>query len=115
VAGVVDVDGDGSDDILMGSPGADIFDPASGKTLADAGRVQLLSGATGNEIWSAHGKAAKDYFGWSVASGDVNKDGAGDAIVNAKGADILGGSVRKPRLAKDAGSVSIINGKASSP
>ena len=115
VAGVKDVDDDGKDDILMGSPGVDIFDPLSGKILVDVGRVQLFSGATGNEIWSATGNATKDYFGWAVASGDINKDGAGDAVIGAKGDDIIGGTTGKPRLVKDVGSVSIINGKASSP
>ena len=115
VAGVKDVDGDGKDDILMGSPGVDIFDPLSGKILVDVGRVQLFSGATGNEIWSATGNATKDYFGWAVASGDINKDGAGDAVIGAKGDDIIGGTTGKPRLVKDVGSVSIINGNASSP
>ncbi|HSC75270.1 MAG TPA: M4 family metallopeptidase [Pseudomonadales bacterium] len=115
IASVADVNNDGKDDILVGSPGADIFDPASGKTLVDAGRVQLFSGANGDEIWSVTGKAAKDYFGGAVASGDINKDGAGDAVIGAKGADVSGGSINKPHLTKDAGSVSIINGKASSP
>lgn len=115
IASVKDVDSDGINDILMGSPGADIFDPVSGKTLLDVGRVQLFSGATGDEIWSVDGVAAKDNFGWALASGDVNNDGTGDAIIGAKGADILGGSQNKPRLVKDVGSISVINGQASSP
>lgn len=115
VAAVEDIDGDGHDEILVGSPGVDVVDNATGKKMADAGRVQLFSGADGSEIWSADGNAAKDYFGWAVASGDVNNDGAGDAVIGAKGDDLPGGTANKPKLVKDTGSVAVINGKAIAP
>ena len=69
VCGVGDVNGDGRDDVLVGSLG---YDGAGGK--ADAGRVSVHSGANGEELFVLEGEAAGDNFGSSVdatRSGDV--------------------------------------------
>lgn len=113
VAGIHDVDGDGHDDVLVGSPGADAL--VNGKKQADAGLVQLFSTASGNEIWSGGGKAAKDNFGWALASGDVNHDGISDVLVGARGADFVEQTSKKSLVVRDAGSVSVISGKVAAP
>lgn len=80
---VGDVDGDGQDDMLIGSPGND-------DAGTDAGAVFLLLGANvvapGSVSEGAEhlGAAAGDEAGASVAAaGDVNGDGLGDFLVGA--------------------------------
>ncbi len=110
VAIVRDVNADGRDDILVGSPGMKAVDAGTGKTLAAAGLVQLFSGNNGAELNSWAGKAAKDNLGSAVASGDLNGDGKGDLVMVAKGRDVSGGTANKPKTVKDAGEVRVFNG-----
>lgn len=72
-----DVTGDGRSDLIVGAP----FDDSGG---VDAGRVHLLSGVDGTEIWAANGFAAGDSFGGGVSGiGDLNHDGIPEQLVGA--------------------------------
>jgi hypothetical protein len=79
IAGVGDVNDDGIPDLAVGAPGA------------DAGRVYVFEGHTGNLIYVANGEIPGDEFGRSVAGcGDLNGDHIPDVIVGARGNDIAG-------------------------
>jgi hypothetical protein len=75
-----DVDGDGVDDILIGTPDATVgVDP-------DAGKWILQSGATGLTIHAASGSAADERLGSGVALvGDLDGDGRSEFLVGAAG------------------------------
>ncbi len=81
VSGAGDVNNDGYDDVLVGSPGY----PAGQNT----GRALLYLGSAsglGAAAWVADGEASNNFFGVSVAAaGDVNDDGYGDVLVGAGG------------------------------
>ncbi|MCH2103670.1 MAG: LEPR-XLL domain-containing protein, partial [Planctomycetes bacterium] len=82
--------GDGVDDLLYADPyfDSDPDDIAAGMV----GRVSLVSGADGSEIWSVQGVNQDDYFGWSVTSiGDVNQDGVDDVAIGSPGFKDPGG------------------------
>jgi hypothetical protein len=87
VSALLDQDGDGADELLVGAPGAD----SAGQ---DAGRVYLWFGGTAitlnaNRIWNGQ---PGEQFGHAVARiGDVNGDGHDDFAVGAPYAD-AGGS-----------------------
>lgn len=81
VGGCGDVDGDGTADVIAGSPRHD-----AGGT--DAGRASVWSGATGQVLWVMDGRASQDYLGWSVGvAGDLLADGYAGLIVGAPQAD----------------------------
>lgn len=72
LAVVGDADGDGLDDLVVGSPFA------SGLAVS-AGRVDLLSSASGNALWSVAGTAAGESLGQYVGEvGDLDGDGRRD-------------------------------------
>ena len=76
--GGVDWDGDGFDDIVVGTPFA-----SSGSLTAN-GKVQAFSGKTGALMWTKYGLASDEYFGHDVAlAGDVDGDGVQDVIAGA--------------------------------
>ncbi|MCC7012025.1 MAG: FG-GAP repeat protein [Planctomycetes bacterium] len=78
LAGGYDFDGDGYDDLVVGTPFAD----TGGKT--DNGAVQVYSGRTGNVILNKFGDSSGDHFGFAVAiCGDIDGDGIRDVIVGA--------------------------------
>ncbi len=78
VGGAGDVDGDGFDDMIVGSPGA------APNGLTYAGSAFVFSGATGAQLWRLDGKASSDHLGHSVdGAGDIDGDGLGDVIVGA--------------------------------
>ena len=89
VSSAGDVNGDGFDDLLVGSPNGDnggtdageaylIFGKASGFNLID------LTNLTPTDGLIIQGDAAGDHAGWSVsAAGDVNNDGVGDLIIGS--------------------------------
>lgn len=84
VAGAGDVNNDGVGDVIAGAP----WNDAGGN---DAGRVHVLSGATGSLIWSINGEAEFDHFGSAVTGiGDVNDDGYDDFAVSAPENDAIG-------------------------
>ena len=75
---ISDVDGDGDDDFIAGSPYGD-----HNGTL-ETGIVRVFSGANANIIHSFFGDSAGDHLGWSVCrGGDVNNDGTPDVIAGA--------------------------------
>jgi hypothetical protein len=76
VAGVGDVDNDGTDDFAAGAPTSDVFGPS-------AGYVKVFSGADGSELWTWHG-GDQDFLGASVSGiGDVSGDGVPDVLAGA--------------------------------
>ncbi|MHC4636580.1 MAG: hypothetical protein ACYTBV_03630 [Planctomycetota bacterium] len=88
-----DINGDGTQDIICGSPGLDH------SLRSQAGKVHVIFGGpalTGTIHLSSSadlticGANAHDYLGSSLASGNINGDGFDDIIMVAGGADPLG-------------------------
>ncbi|MBW2978331.1 FG-GAP repeat protein [Candidatus Woesearchaeota archaeon] len=79
-----DVNNDGYDDILIGAYANDYSGSFTGKTYLIYGPVYgnniNLSDANASFI----GENGGDASGWSVASGDVNKDGYDDILIGAR-------------------------------
>jgi hypothetical protein len=69
VAGDVDIDGDGKDDVLVGAPMWDEPDPADPlDPLDDAGKAYVFRGGASVVLCRTHiGSSEGDWFGWSVA------------------------------------------------
>ncbi len=84
LSGAGDVDGDGTPDVITGSP-------MDGTNGPGAGSATVLSGATGAVIWSWGGVQAFDKFGSGVSGArDFNKDGYADLLIGASAADTTG-------------------------
>lgn len=113
VAGPGDVDGDGFDDVAVGEPR---YDHGSD---AEAGRVRVVSGATGLSLFDVVGEQAGMRLGAAVAAvGDVDHDGHADVAAAAPAYDVAtflgithdqGGSVRVHSGA-DGGELERVNG-----
>jgi hypothetical protein len=88
VSGAGDVNGDGYDDIIIGSPRNDSAGTDAGEVYVYYGSA---SGLSATPDWSDQGEAAGDLFGFSVSgAGDVNGDGYDDILVGAYGNDGAG-------------------------
>ena len=80
ISGAGDVDGDGFDDVLVGSPYF-VYTPSGYQ-----GRVKLYLGSPWGLSWAAawegQSSGVGDYYGWSVSTaGDVDADGFSDVII----------------------------------
>jgi len=77
VYGAGDVNGDGYDDVLVGAPYAS-------HTFPQAGRVYLLSGKDGSELWTRDGQGKNYYLGYGVGKvGLLDGDGAPEVAASA--------------------------------
>jgi hypothetical protein len=83
-----DLDGDGSEELIIGAPFADSAD------FEDAGRVYVIAGGRDGTVDLAEGADSelagatrKDAMGFEVASDDVNGDGVADLLAGARDAD----------------------------
>jgi len=96
-----DINGDGIDDVIIGTPGGAPNGQNSGETYVvfgfdntvtaiDTVELSSLTGSTGFVLNGADDGGwayAGDRSGFSVASGDINGDGFGDVIIGAPGAN----------------------------
>jgi hypothetical protein len=111
-----DVNGDGKDDLLIGTPWADPGTPA--KTNAGGARVVYgraatteIDLATDTQGFRIDGAGEGDRAGYSVASGDVNGDGRRDFVLGAIGTSCRNGGL--PKVCEgDAGAAYVAFGQA---
>lgn len=109
---IADFSGDGRDDLAVGAPGEDVSTVAG--NVVDAGYVFMFKGTFNSIIgWHAFGQSplglveANDYFGSSLAAGEVwntGVDNEDDLVVGAPGEDIESGN------ATNAGSAFVFSG-----
>jgi FG-GAP-like repeat/FG-GAP repeat len=86
VAGVGDVDGDGTPDIAVSAPMTNVSSPYA----YAGGEVFVFSGTGGPPLFSIRGKLGSANFGTTIAPiGDWNQDGLADVFVAAGGAYVL--------------------------
>ncbi len=88
VTAINDINGDGIDDILVGTPGADPFG------LTDAGEIDLFSGNNGTLLLHIDGTVASGRFGAQVvALSDLDGDGLPDFAASEPGRNSNAGRV----------------------
>ena len=79
-AGIGDVNGDGKSDIVVGTAFVTVG------ALAEAGAIQVFSGADGSLIRRIDGDDVEEHLGIAVAgTGDVDRDGVPDIVAGATG------------------------------
>lgn len=84
VAGVDDLDGDGTEDVLVGAPGHEVG------TATDRGAAYVLSGATGALIFKHNGGSNGGEFGHAVCRmSDFSLDGVDDYAIGEPHGNLL--------------------------
>lgn len=109
-----DFNGDGFDDLAIGTPMATV------DGQANAGQVNVLYGSanglttTGSQLWTqnspgvADAAEGNDYFGSTLASGDFNNDGYSDLVIGVHMEDLL----TPAGTQNNAGAVHVLYGSA---
>ncbi len=98
-----DVDEDGGEDFIVGTPEADI------NGMEDAGAAYVFSGKTGQLLYPVYGTSAGDRLGSSVGiSGNVDGEGGDDFIIGVPGKDVL--SAGEAATIVDAGAAYVYSG-----
>lgn len=105
-----DVNNDGNADVIVGASKA--VSVVNGKSLKQAGKVVVLSGADliGDPLLVVHGATAKAFAGTAVAVGDFNGVAGKEVVVGAPNDDQIA-----PTKIVDAGSVKIYTHGNSTP
>jgi len=80
---VVDFDGDGTSDVVIGAAKDSVAGGNSGSVYIFRGHALLGTVAAANADWAFTGEAPGDFFGSSLAVGDVNDDTMLDLVVGA--------------------------------
>jgi uncharacterized delta-60 repeat protein len=106
-----DVDDDGNTDIVYGAPNDD-DDSDPDAIIKDTGSVAVYT-IDGSQLMYEPGATAKAYLGKSVASADMDGDGAAEVLAGAPGDDVVDVLTGKA-IRKDAGSVSLYSGGSGS-
>lgn len=104
--GIADVDGNGSNDVLVGAPGHDIGALAdAGCVYVFAGGASLASGTVAAASMHFDGDGVNDQLGSRILCGDLDADGTGDLVICAPLADPM-----LPPVSLNAGKVFVLRG-----
>jgi hypothetical protein len=92
VSTVADINGDGTDDLIIGAPNEGTNGAGSGAVYVLFGGVNVnqtfsdlfLSGLNGDRGFTLRGEEAGDHFGYAVSfAGDLNDDGIDDLVIGS--------------------------------